>query len=100
MTEDIKKVIGIIDGFLNTANVIKEESQDVITKGLCESKIRILNQLKDKITNIFSLTSSNCIDDLEKEIPEVDRFITITEYPHLKEIFKDLFGVKEEKECV
>ncbi len=68
MTEDIKKVIRIIDGFLNTANVIKEDSQDVITKGLCESKIRILNQLKDNITNTFSLTSSNCIDDLEKEI--------------------------------
>lgn len=70
MTEDIKKVIGIIDCFVNTANVIKEESQDVITRGLCESKIRVLNQLKDNITNTFSLKSSNCGDDLEKEIDD------------------------------
>ena len=38
-------------------------------------------------------------EELETEIPEVDRFISITEYNHLEEILVEELGVVEKKNC-
>ena len=92
-TDDPREADVIIVNTCAFINDAKEESINTILemadykKGRCKSLI------------VMGCLSQRYKDDLEKEIPEVDRFITITEYPHLKEIFKDMFGVKEEKEC-
>jgi len=69
-----------------------------------ESINTILDMAEYKKNKCRKLIVMGCLsqrykDQLETEIPEVDRFITITEYPHLKDILTELLGQQDNKEC-
>ena len=86
------------------ADVIIVNTCAFINDAKQESIDTILEMAEYKNNNCKKLIVMGCLsqrykDELEEEIPEVDRFITITEYPHLKEIFKELIPEEINKEC-
>ncbi len=78
---------------------LKPEDSDILIINTCGF---IDDSKKESIDTIFEMLNYNkplvvigCLvkrykSELEKEIPEVSRFISIEEYPHLKDILKDV----------
>ena len=77
-------------GFINDA---KEESINTILE-MADYKHEKCRKLI-----VMGCLATRYHDELVEEIPEVDRFITINEYDHLDQIFRDLLKSKEDIEC-
>ncbi|MBQ7223497.1 MAG: 30S ribosomal protein S12 methylthiotransferase RimO [Erysipelotrichaceae bacterium] len=75
--------------FINDA---KQESIDAILE-MADYK-----QLKCKKLLVMGCLAQRYKEDLEAAIPEVDRFISLNEYPHLEEILKDELKGSEDRE--
>lgn len=74
---------------INTCGFIDPAKEEAINT--------ILEMAEYKKSNLKKLIVVGCLaqrykDDLEQEMPEVDRFITIKEYPSLHEILKEELG--------
>lgn len=74
---------------INTCGFIEPAKEEAINT--------ILEMAEYKKSNLKKLIVVGCLaqrykDDLEQEMPEVDRFITIKEYPSLHEILKNELG--------
>lgn len=103
---DSERMMGLLrqSGQEIVANVHEAEAIIVNTCGFIEpAKEEAINTILEmaeyKKENCQKLIVAGCLAqrykmDLEQEMPEVDRFIAISEYPHLSEILTEVLGEK------
>ena len=82
----------------NKADVIIINTCGFIESAKSEAISTILEAADLKETGLKKLIVMGCLSqrykpELEQEMPEVDRFISIDEYPHLNEILSEELGV-------